>query len=346
MLPLSEIHAMHQSVDDGWRSPVADAVATRWGIAPGSARYWRSSASHVFVVPPGSDPRGVLYLRFVPATLRARASLEVPADLLAALGADAGVVVPLPSLAGRLVETIPTPHGDVHAVVVPRAPGAELDADDLTTAQATAWGSALARFHLAAAPHAPLVASLARPEHARPRNGGDAFTTLADIAAGAGDAALAEAAALLSAEWVLATAGLPGGVLHGDFELDNLRFEDGHIVAFDVDETSIGPYALDIAFAVRDLVGSHGTLDEPERPALLSAFLEGYQQVRPLGDDERDVLSLSSTHVSARSLVHGHEVLDAGDSPDDPAWLTDLRSSLAEQDPRSRGVLLAAARPA
>ena len=63
-------------------------------------------------------------------------------------------------------------------------------------------------------------------------------------------------------------------------------------------------------------------------------------------DDERDVLSLSSTHVSARSLVHGHEVLDAGDSPDDPAWLTDLRSSLAEQDTRSRGVLLAAVRPA
>lgn len=346
MLPLSEIHAMHQSVDDEWRSPVADVVAARWGIAPGAARYWRSSASHVFVVPPGSDSRGVLYLRFVPATLRPRVSLEVPAELLAELGTDADVVAPVPSLTGRLVETVLTPHGEVHAVVVSRAPGGEIDVDELTPTRSTAWGAALARFHLAAAPHAALVARLSRPDHPRPRNSGNAFATLADIAAGDGDDTLAEAAALLSTGWDLATGGLPGGVLHGDFELDNLRFEDDRVVAFDVDETSIGPYALDIAFAVRDLVGSHGTLDRPERPGLLSAFLEGYQQVRTLHDDERDVLSLSSTHVAARSLVHGHGVLDAGDAPDDPAWLTDLRGSLTEHDTRSRGILLDAARSA
>ncbi|QDW61715.1 phosphotransferase enzyme family protein [Oerskovia sp. KBS0722] len=345
MLPLSEIRAMHQSVDDEWRSPVADVVAVRWGIAPGAARYWRSSASHVFVVPPGSDSRGVLYLRFVPATLRPRASLEVPAELLAELGTDADVVVPVPSLTGRLVETVPTPHGEVHAVVVPRAPGAEIDVDELTPTRSTAWGAALARFHLAAAPHAALVAHLSRPDHPRPRNSGNAFATLADIAAGSGDDALGAAAARLAAGWDLATAGLPSGVLHGDFELDNLRFEDDDIVAFDVDETSIGPYALDIAFAVRDLVGSHGTLDRPKRPELLSAFLKGYQQVRTLHDDERDVLSLSNAHVSARSLVHGHEVLDAGDAPDDPAWLTELRGALTEHHAQARGVVLAATAP-
>jgi Ser/Thr protein kinase RdoA (MazF antagonist) len=86
-------------------------------------------------------------------------------------------------------------------------------------------------------------------------------------------------------------------------------------------------------------------LDEPERPALLSAFLEGYHQVRPLGDDERDVLSLSNTHVYARSLVHGHEVLDAGD-PDDPAWLTDLRSVLTEHHAHARSAVLGAPAPA
>ena len=66
MLPLSEIARVGSTVDASWRSPVADAVAAAWGIAPGGARWLRSSATHVFVVPPDADARGVLFVRFVP----------------------------------------------------------------------------------------------------------------------------------------------------------------------------------------------------------------------------------------------------------------------------------------
>lgn len=346
MLPLSEIRAVHLSVDGEWRSPVADAVAARWGIAPGVARFWRSSASHVFVVPSGADPRGVLYLRFVPAALRPRSSVEVPAELLAALGGDGCVVGPVPSLAGGLAETVPTPHGDVHAVVVPQAPGTELDTDEITTAQAAAWGTALARFHLAAAPHTGLVDSITHlpsPGIPGPRNGGDPFAVLARIAVDTADAALSEATGRLAASWDRIVDRLPGGVLHGDFELDNLRFEGTNVVAFDADETSIGPYVLDIASATRDLIGDDGTLDAPRHPAVLAAFLDGYESTRPLGDDEHAALTLGLAQVAARSLVHGHGVLDAGDTPHDPAWLIDLRAHLADYHARTRDTLLATA---
>ncbi|NMF30410.1 Ser/Thr protein kinase RdoA involved in Cpx stress response, MazF antagonist [Cellulosimicrobium aquatile] len=341
MLPLSEIHAVRTTVDDEWRSPVADAVAARWGIPPGAARYWRSSASHVFVVPPGVDDRGVLYVRFVPAALRSRRSVEAPAALLAAVGAQGGVVEPLPSLDGALVETVRTPSGDAHAVVVPEAPGREHDVDDLTPQGASDWGAALARFHLAAAPHAALVSDVAGAAATGSRNGGDPWATLALRSAEAGDDALAEAAVRLSAPWGQVTQRLPGGVLHGDFELDNVRGEGRHMVAFDVDETCVGPYVLDVAVAVRDLVGT-GTVDDPRYPALLAAFLEGYGRTRPVLDAERHALALSGPVVAARSLVHGHGVLDAGDAPDDPGWLAELRRRLDAHHDQARKVVLAA----
>ena len=79
MLPLREIARLDTTVDPDWTSPVSDAVADAWAIAPGVARWLRSSATHVFVVPPGQDPRGVLYLRFVPASIRTVRDLEAPA---------------------------------------------------------------------------------------------------------------------------------------------------------------------------------------------------------------------------------------------------------------------------
>ena len=66
MLPLSRIRALHRTVDDAWRSPVVDAVAEAWDVPAGEALVWRSSASHVAVVPSGA--RGAdrpVYLRFV-----------------------------------------------------------------------------------------------------------------------------------------------------------------------------------------------------------------------------------------------------------------------------------------
>jgi hypothetical protein len=59
MMRLDEIHRLLATVDEAGRSPVADVVAAAWGHPPGTARHWRSSASHVFVLPRA-------YLRIVP----------------------------------------------------------------------------------------------------------------------------------------------------------------------------------------------------------------------------------------------------------------------------------------
>jgi Ser/Thr protein kinase RdoA (MazF antagonist) len=148
MLPLSEIARLNATVSGDRRSGVADTVAAAWGYPPGSARFWRSSASHVSVLP-GADGTGhEAFLRFVPASAVRRAGLEVVAVLMARL-ADRGLdTVPvLRSSKGNLIETISTGTGRVHAMVVAAAPGSQVDAGDLTPDLARAWGAALARLH-------------------------------------------------------------------------------------------------------------------------------------------------------------------------------------------------------
>lgn len=89
MMPLPEIDRLKRTVTPAWDSPVADQVAAARGYPAGIARWWRSSASRVFVLP---DPHGKRYLRFVPDDYRgARAVAAVNAGR-AALRADLTVM--------------------------------------------------------------------------------------------------------------------------------------------------------------------------------------------------------------------------------------------------------------
>ncbi|MCI2238362.1 phosphotransferase [Paenibacillus sp. TRM 82003] len=149
MLPLHEIDRLAVTVDEEWRSPAADAVAAAWGCEPGRARWWRSSASHVFVLP-DPDGGGRSYLRFTPAAHASRQRVGAVAELVEQLGREgARVAAPVPSTTGTLVETVATPLGQVHATCVRAAPGEQFDVDELTPAQARAWGASLASLHAA-----------------------------------------------------------------------------------------------------------------------------------------------------------------------------------------------------
>jgi Ser/Thr protein kinase RdoA (MazF antagonist) len=330
MLPLSQIAEVRATVDSDWRSPAADAVGGRWDIPAGVLRYWRSSAAHVFVVPPGCDERGVLYARFAPAGSTAGARLHRGAQLHARLSDAGASVAPLArSRAGEALELIPTPLGEMVACVVRRADGEELDVDELDAGAAAAWGTALARFHHAAGP----------VEHADSCQPSDAFARLVSSP----DQDLADAGHVLNA---LFESRAPGQLVmgHGDFELDNLRWSQGQATCFDLDECGVMPVAADVASAVRDLLGKNpGT---PEHPELLEAFLAGYGQSAgravSLGE-----LQLHRAALAAQQVLEARTVLDADAAvleSEDSGWLRELNASLASHYAKQRDIVLGAAR--
>ena len=125
MMPLLEIDSLKRTVTAAWESPVADEVAAAWGYLPGTAKWWRSSASHVFVLP---DPNGKRYLRFVPGSYRDASPVAAVSALMERLAAGgAAVVRPVPAQSGTSVVTVQTELGPMHAMVVEAAPGDELD---------------------------------------------------------------------------------------------------------------------------------------------------------------------------------------------------------------------------
>ncbi|WDV56537.1 phosphotransferase [Streptomyces coeruleorubidus] len=311
---MTEIDRLKQTVSEAWDSPIADQVAARWGYPAGTAKWWRSSASHVFVLPDRGRRR---YLRFVPGSYRGPKFVAVVAELMTRLSDGGSTVVrPVAAESGALTMTVATGLGAMHAMVVEPAPGAEVDVSDLTESRAWQWGEALARLHRDAA---GLDAGL--PE---------SFGELADIGERfADDAELVEATARLAD----VMSELPRcqdrwGVVHGDFELDNMAWEEGGPIAYDFDEAALSWYAADIAYAVRDLTDHTGRPATGHR-ARFDAFLDGYRSVRPFDDEDLGRLQLFAGLHAAASLVRITRALGEP-ARQEPDWLSELRNDLTD----------------
>jgi Ser/Thr protein kinase RdoA (MazF antagonist) len=314
MMPLTEIDRLKQTVSEAWDSPIADDVAAQWGYPAGTAKWWRSSASHVFVLPENGRRR---YLRFVPDSYRGPKSLAAVAELMARLSDGGSAVVrPVAARSGALTVTVPTGLGAVHAMVVEPAPGADLDVGELTASQAWQWGRALARLHRDAAGFAAGL-----PE---------SFGELPSVGAlFADDAELVEATARLADVMrELPRCRDRWGVVHGDFELDNMAWEADGPIAYDFDEAALSWYAADIAYAVRDLT-DHTGRPAPVHRARFDAFLDGYRSVRPFDDEDLGHLPLFAGLHAAASLVRITRALGEP-APGEPDGLGELRDDLTD----------------
>jgi Ser/Thr protein kinase RdoA (MazF antagonist) len=326
-MPLTAIDRLKQTVTEEWTSPVADQVAADWGYEPGTAKWWRSSASHVFVLP---DPRGKRFLRFVPDAQNDTTTWAATARLMARLAArGAAVARPVEAESGELTTTVHTELGVMHAMVVEAAPGDQIDIDDLTAESARSWGRALAAIHRNAADG---DADLPEP-----------FGELAEVHERfADDPALVKAAARLAER----LDGLPRdaarfGVVHGDFELDNLAWDRGRATAFDFDEAAPSWYAADIAFALRDLTGPTGEVADG-RQELFAGFIAGYRSIRSLDASELTTLRLFTGVHAVCSLVRIARAMGASHGAE-AQWLTELRTKLAVMAQEHRDLAVAVA---
>lgn len=303
MMRLADIRALVDTLDDDRHSAVADTVAARWGIAPGAARFRRSSASHVFTVPDG-------FLRFVPADRP-----PFPVAHMCALGnRGLSVVRPIPALSGALIESVPTVLGHMRAMAVSVAPGAQIDVDQITPDRAAAWGAALATLHRDGDTGTPLPGPfLELPDAATVFPDDPAFVAATERIARQLDSLPRDAGVF--------------GAVHGDFELDNLAWVGNTATAFDFDEAARSWFLADIASAVRDLDGN----------PLLDDFVAGYRTVRPLPDLAQ--LPLFTAAQAACLAVRARLALEPVD-PDEPTWASALRQKLVGHIMRNRDTVV------
>ena len=116
-----------------------------WEHDPGSAQFFRSSTNFVYIFRKGGER---CFLRFADSTERTGAAIEAEMALLSFLASKGmTVATPVASKNDRCVETVEADLGTFHGVVFAELQGAQVDIEELSTAQFEVWGATLGKLH-------------------------------------------------------------------------------------------------------------------------------------------------------------------------------------------------------
>jgi Ser/Thr protein kinase RdoA (MazF antagonist) len=317
-MKLSLMQAVVDTLNDTHTSPIADVLLAAWAHDHDSARYFRASANFIFTFKHKGQP---CILRFAHASERSAAAIEAELAYLHHLAAH-GVPVALPigSLSGRNLESKSTTLGVFHAVVFEMLSGEQFDVGDLSPAQFTRWGSALGALHHAAQGYS----RAGRPtvhEHLR----------MVDQQLPAHEQAARRMLAHLKRQVAaIPTSEQTFGLIHYDFELDNLLWNDQRVSIVDFDDCAGYWFAADIAFALRDLFDDRADqIDVAD--VRFQAFVAGYQELHSMTDADLPRLPL---FLQIHNLVSFTKLLRAADIDDAhaaPAWVAELQAKLVRK---------------
>jgi Ser/Thr protein kinase RdoA (MazF antagonist) len=328
MLPLSTM-VTGDMEDPVQGLPYAAVVASQWEFDAGSLHLWRYSANFLYRLTINGVPH---FLRVAPASERTPERLEQEVALLDWLQAT-GQHVPtaVPAHNGDRVATTSAGGQTYLAVMWAEVPGTLREIDDLSLDDLALWGASLAQLHTALRRVPPAIG----PERV-------AWHAERDLIIAALPAWTAEIQGIAgqSLEWIasLPTRGDDYGLIHGDFELDNLPWGDEGPGVIDFDEAGISWATADIAFAVRDLVEAGEDVTSPR----LAAFLSGYAGERPLPAGLAEDLSRFNQWARLTTLARITHARAEDDSRF-PDWAQSLNQRLGELAAEVRASILTTA---
>lgn len=318
---MMDVQRMRQIVDDveaGVAPPVARIAAERWvGEEVAQALvYVRSSANHLFRFQLGEQP---YFLRLAHAEERQAAAIAAELDFMRHVtGAGLAVARRVLSANGLLIEEATCDGWRYNAVVFEGLRGDEREIDDLDEAQLLAWGRALAQVHQASQTFPPHPARSGWNDEARA-----ALRTLPPEET--------EVARVITSGlcWLesLDLTDQDTGLLHGDFELDNLIWDGQRVQALDFDDATYGWYALDFAAALDDVWGADGIDDEAraQRDRRITWFAEGYAALRPLPSGVPGSLPRLMTLLLAVKMARLLRAYATTTDENCPPWLALMR---------------------
>ena len=112
------------------------------------------------------------------------------------------------------------------------------------------------------------------------------------------------------------------GLIHYDFEFDNLFWDGSQFHIIDFDDVSFYWFAADIGFALRDLWNE----SHPDPEKAIELFLRGYREEMPLEErweEEIPQFAYLQEVLAFARLIHSFDGTDpAMDSP----WVAELRN--------------------
>jgi len=304
------------TVNDQWESPLADELLLHWEHDAGSARYWRASANFIFFFKKsGRD----YILRFNHASERTPDAIQAEIDYVNDLAARGiRVAKPIQSISGNYVESIATTRGVFHTVVFEMLRGKQVDLDELTPEQFVCWGQALGELHNASAQYA----KPGRPTWE------DHLTLVSEILPAEEKAARQALDELKPQLSHLAIDQQNFGLIHFDFEPDNLIWDGQQPGLIDFDDSAWYWFVADIAFAWRDLFEDSAAKVDLQNESLLH-FVEGYRRARPINPKELKLIPLFLRMHNLITFARLYRTMTPVNPAGELPWMAGLRSKLA-----------------
>lgn len=255
-------------IDTGSMPAIAKAAADCWNGE--GVEYVRSSANHMFRFWQEGQLR---YLRLSHASERTPAAIQAEQEFILHL-ANTGLAVarPIRSANNVYIEALDDEGQRYYAVAFEGIRGKELEVEDLDESIVRMWGRMLALLHQASKTFAH--------QSARPTLQDEFRAVLATLPPSESATAQVIQAGL---EWLETLPKDDYGLIHGDFELDNLIWDGAQFHIVDFDGAMYAGYAADIAFALGDV-----WLGESKNPTQrIDWFLAGYGDIRRVPKDTR-----------------------------------------------------------
>ena len=327
MMKLSTMLKVNSTMDTQWRSRIAEQILEHWEHDQGSAQFFRASANFVYIFRKGG---GHYFLRFAESTERTGAEIEAEMALLRWLDSQGiTITTPIMSQIGREVETIETDLGTFHAVVFAQLQGTQPDFEELSTAQFEVWGAGLGKLH------AMLHQSQDPRISVRP-TWRDHFAMARICVSKDEPRVQAEFDHLTSFLDALPVTAMNYGLIHGDFELDNLFWQDKTLAMLDFDDCAYYWYVADIAFALRDLFETSADLSHPS----FRAFIRGYSEHASLDEELLSHLPIFMRLVNLIQYTKLVRAMDLAHDQDYPEWCTSLQLKLENRIQNYKASLL------
>lgn len=269
---------MNKTLRDLYAPTVLAAFAHRYGVRPEEVTKLGGFESFVFAF---SRDGGDYILKITHTIARTHDYLEGELEWLNYL-AENGVPVSraVPSLKGRLIETLEGESGEYLAVAYEKAPGAPIAQADMTPALYRTWGNLIGRMHALTRAYEPSRPALRRQTWEE--------VSLTGFKVPEDHPWFAERAAALYPRLHALPKGPDAyGLVHGDVHSGNVFLREGRLTAFDFDDAHYTWFANDLAiilFHALRTVSLWNWEAEDFATEFLTAFLEGYREAAPFDD--------------------------------------------------------------
>lgn len=282
-------------------------------------KYYRISSNAIYPFECGGNNQ---LLRFAPQAEKSKSNLLAELEFIVYLrDRGYGVLEAVPSPDGSELIEKHTPWGDYYAAVFKRVAGVRLDNAPMDDKTVFRYGQALGELHRLSSEYTPV-------QHARWTHS-EVLDWIRQVLSGFPEetAAMAETEGLAEYFHTLPVTGANYGLIHYDFELDNVFYDEAQDVVnvIDFDDAMYHWYAVDIEQTL-------DSLEEAVTPEELDhkkqCFIDGYASRYSLpgdGPSKAACRRFADLYGYARTLYSTAEKWEH-----EPEWLTGLRGRLED----------------